>query len=52
MDQSLIIANEINKQKKGKIISDENDEIIRINFNSYKRYFMKYYGGWSFIILS
>lgn len=37
---------------KGKIISDENDEIIKIDFNCYKRYFMNYYGGWTFIILS
>lgn len=38
--------------RKGKIISDENDELIKIDFKSYKRYFMNYYGGWSFIILS
>jgi hypothetical protein len=54
LDQSIMV---IDKKEKnllinGKIISDENDEVIKIDFNCYKRYFMNYYGGWTFIILS
>lgn len=32
------------KKSKGKIITDEDDEKIKITFNSYSSYFNKYYG--------
>ncbi len=33
-------------------MTDEDNEVIRVGFQSYKRYFMNYYGGWNFIIAS
>ena len=42
---------ELNKTG-ARIISDEDDEIIEVNFATYKRYFMEYYGGWTFIVTS
>lgn len=33
-------------------MTDEDNELIRVGFESYKRYFMNYNGGWSFIIAS
>ncbi len=52
---SLDISKEIvvaETKIKGKIMTDEDDEVIRVGFQSYKRYFMNYYGGWNFIIAS
>ena len=37
------------KEKKGKIITDENEENIQISFGTYKRWFSRYY-GLSFLI--
>lgn len=37
---------------KGKITTDEDDEQILVNFQTYREYFMDYFGGWSFIFLS
>ena len=34
------------------MMTDEDNELIRVGFESYKRYFMNYNGGWSFIIAS
>jgi len=39
-------------KNKGKIMTDEDNEVISVGFQSYKRYFMNYYGGWNFIIAS
>ena len=39
-------------KNKGKMMTDEDNELIRVGFESYKRYFMNYNGGWSFIIAS
>ena len=43
---------EVLNQTGAKIISDEDDEIIEVGFATYVRYFMGYYGGWTFIVLS
>ena len=32
--------------------TNEADEGMRVSLSTYKRYFMNYYGGWKFIILS
>jgi ABC-type multidrug transport system fused ATPase/permease subunit len=39
------------QKKKGKIITDENEEKIAISFSTYKQWFGKYY-GFSFILLT
>ena len=39
-------------QLDGKITTNEDDEIIAVGWQCYKKYFMKYYGGWVFIILA
>ena len=44
-------AENVGNEEAGKIITDEDDELIKIGFNTYKDYFMNYYGGWKFIIL-
>ena len=36
-------------EKKGKIMTDENEEKIQISFGTYKRWFGQYYGG-SFLL--
>lgn len=33
----------------GKMTTDEDDEMIEVNFATYKRYVMDYFGGWCFI---
>jgi ABC-type multidrug transport system fused ATPase/permease subunit len=38
--------------KRGKMMTDEDDEIIEVNFGTYKRYVMDFYGGWCFIFMS
>ena len=40
------------KERKGKIIDDENEENIQVTFSIYKQYFMNYFGGWVYIFLS
>ena len=42
---------ESEKKTKGKIITDENEEKIAISFDTYKRWFSRYYGI-SFFICS
>lgn len=37
--------------KNGKMMSDENQEDSRVGLESYKQ-FLKYLGGWKFIVLS
>lgn len=39
-------------QIDGKIISDEDDEKIKVDWKVYKSFFMNYYGGCKFIILA
>ena len=40
------------KKKKGKMIKDENEEVIKITWRTYRNYFGKYYGGWPFLIIT
>lgn len=40
------------EQGEGKMMSNENDEVIQVNFGTYKRYFLEYYGGWRFVFTS
>jgi hypothetical protein len=49
ISQEIVVAETKNK---GKMMTDEDNEVIRVGFQSYKRYFMNYYGGWKFIIAS
>ena len=37
------------KKKKGKMIKDENEEVIKITWRTYRNYFGKYYGGLPFL---
>jgi hypothetical protein len=39
------------KKEKGKMIKDENDEKVVINFGTYKHYYRDYFGGCSLIIV-
>ena len=44
---------EISKKKEAKkMIKDENDEKLEVNWNTYKRYFGNYFGGCALVILS
>lgn len=47
-DQSFDFLNE---RSVGKIITDEDDELIKVGVNTYKEYFFGYYGGWRFILI-
>lgn len=38
-------------KQKGKIIADENEESINVNFGIYKQYFMNYMGGILYFLL-
>ena len=33
-------------------MTDEEDDLVQINFSVFRKYYMKYYGGWGFIILA
>jgi hypothetical protein len=39
-------------KKKGKMISDENEEIIEVTFKTYKDYVGKYFGGCCFLLIT
>jgi ATP-binding cassette subfamily C (CFTR/MRP) protein 1 len=43
---------ENDNQGEGKMMSNENDEVIQVNFSTYYRYFIEYYGGWRFVFTS
>jgi len=40
------------KRNNGKIVSDEDDEIIKVGWNCYKTFFKNYFGGWKFILIT
>ena len=50
--ESLELSVHLEGEKRGKMMTDEDDEIIEVNFGTYKRYVMDFYGGWSFIFMS
>lgn len=37
---------------KGKIITNENEDVVTVGFATYWHYFSKYYGFWFFVTLS
>jgi hypothetical protein len=34
------------------MMTKESDELIEVGFRTYARYFLDYYGGWHFVIVS
>lgn len=45
-------ATDIELASIGKMTTNEADDAVRVSLSTYRRYFMDYFGGWKFIILS
>ena len=50
--QRSYLQSDAEKTSLGRMTSNEKDQNSQVTFATYKRYIMKYFGGWKFLLLS
>ena len=50
--QRSFLKSDAEKTSLGKMTTNERDQNTKVSFGTYRRYIMKYFGGWKFLIIS